>query len=210
MKEILSSAFEQLIDALEDMEQKYEIKYYLVGGILANVYSVFRITQDIDFVADIQTAKISISYYIDILKNYDFKPLQDWRETEILAKETGILQYFDANNRVKFDNYVIDRAKQTKYKKLGAMGLKRRKREKILGIECWIYSKEDFILSKLVFGGWQDFSDALGCWLRFQDDLDIEYLQSKSQDLNVEKELDLLMSGVEDPDEYFEKLNGRL
>jgi len=27
MKKILSSAFEQLIDALEDMEQKFEIKY---------------------------------------------------------------------------------------------------------------------------------------------------------------------------------------
>ena len=67
-------------------------------------------------------------------------------------------------------------------------------------------SKEDFILSKLVFGGWQDYSDALGCWLRFKDELDKEYLELKSKDLEIIQEYALIKSGIDDPDEFFEQL----
>ncbi|MHA1147462.1 MAG: hypothetical protein ACTSR8_04390 [Promethearchaeota archaeon] len=208
MKDSLLQAFNQLIDALEDIENKYGIRYYLVGGILANVYSVFRLTQDIDFVVDTDSKGISINEYILILKKYNFIPMQDWHQAEILARETGILQYFDKNDRVKFDNYILDRTSASNYKKLGPIGLERRIKEILFGIECWVASKEDFILSKLTFGGWQDYSDALGCWLRFKDILDHSYLNSKSHELKVEREFRLLASGVDDPDDYFEKLNG--
>ena len=67
-------------------------------------------------------------------------------------------------------------------------------------------SKEDFILSKLVFGGWQDYSDALGCWLRFQGELDENYLDLLSKDLDIHTEYSLLKSGIDDPDEFFEHL----
>jgi len=208
MKEILPQALKHLIFSLEDMEKKYSIKYYLVGGILANVYTVFRITQDIDFVVDIHSKGISITQYISILKNYDFKPMQDWKQAEIIARETNILQYFDKNELVKFDNYILDDLSQSNYKRIGALGLRRRVREKLFGIECWIASKEDFIISKLVFGGWQDYSDALGCWIRFKEKLNLPYLEQISKQLDIEKEFQLLKSGIDDPDDYFEKLNG--
>ncbi len=208
MKDLLPKAFEQLINALEDIEEKHGIKYYLVGGILTNIYTVFRLTQDIDFVIDLDSRGISIHEYISILKGYNFISMQDWHQAEILAGETGILQYFDENDRVKFDNYIIDRSSKSNYKKLGPIGLKRRVREKIFGMECWVISKEDFIISKLTFGGWQDYSDALGCWMRFKDKLDLPYLNLKSQELKIEREFGLLNSGIEDPDEFFEKLNG--
>ncbi len=207
MKDILPKAFKQLVRALENIEQNYGIKYYLVGGILANVYTVFRLTQDVDFVVDTESKGLSIHDYISILKKYNFIPLQDWRHAEILAEETGVLQYFDEQDRVKFDNYILDRSSRSNYKKIGSIGLKRRIREKIFGVECWVISKEDFILSKLTFGGWQDYSDALGCWMRFKDKLDISYLSLKSQELKIEEEFRLLKSGIEDPDEFFKKLN---
>jgi hypothetical protein len=133
--------------------------------------------------------------------------MQDWKQAELIAQETNLLQYFDKNQRVKFDNYIINRTSHSTYKKLGSIGLKRRKREKLFGIECWVASKEDFILSKLVLGGWQDYSDALGCWLRFLDSLDFNYLVKTSKILNVTRELKLLTSGINDPDEFFKRLN---
>ena len=52
---------------------------------------------------------------------------------------------------------------KNRYKQIGPIALKRRVRIDLSDKECWVTSKEDFILSKLVFGGWQDYSDALGC-----------------------------------------------
>jgi hypothetical protein len=207
MKDILQKALDQLITALEDMEKKYNVKYYLVGGILSNLYTVFRLTQDIDFVIDIQSQNITINEYITILQNYDFIPMQNWDKAETLAQETNLLQFFDKNQRVKFDNYLIDRNDQNPYSRLGPIGLIRRKREKLFGITFWVASKEDYILSKLVFGGWQDYSDALGCWMRFSEVLDLDYLVSTSKKLNVLPQFELLKSGITDPDEYFERLN---
>jgi len=153
MKDILPKALDQLISALEDIEEKFGIKYYLVGGILANIYSIFRITQDIDFVVDINSKNIDIKQYISILRTYNFMPMQDWEQAEIIASETKILQYFDQSERVKFDNYILDKFDRSRYKRIGPISLKKRVKETLFGIECWVASKEDFILSKLVFGG---------------------------------------------------------
>jgi len=46
----------------------------------------------------------------------------------------------------------------------------------------------------------------LGCWLRFQDDLDKDYLELTSKQLDIIKEFELLRSGIEDPDDYFNNL----
>ncbi len=59
-----------------------------------------------------------------------------------------------------------------------------------------------------MYGGWQDYRDALGCWMRFRENLDRKYLTKVCQQLQLQKELELLTSGIEDPDNYFEKING--
>ena len=97
---------------------------------------------------------------------------------------------------------------KSKYKRIGPIALKRRIRVNFADIECWAASKEDFILSKLVFGGWQDYSDALACWIRFNDILDILYLDKISKELGIQKEFNLLKSGIDDPDDYFKQING--
>jgi hypothetical protein len=200
-------AFNQIINFLEKIEMQYKIKYYLVGGVLVSLYSETRTTQDIDFVIDLYSANYNLNSYIEILKQNEFNPIQDWESTAILAKDTNLLQFLDKQEIIKLDNYIIDYQNPSKYKRIGPLALKRRVRENFLGKECWVVSKEDYILSKLVFGGWQDYNDALGCWMRFQKKLDLGYLEQTSKDLRISKEYTLLKSGINDPDEYFEKIN---
>ena len=208
MEVIYKNAFIQLINFLEKMEKDKGIKYYLVGGILTSIYSETRFTQDIDFVVDIISVNINLETYILSLQDNDFFPIQDWNTTTILARETNIIQYLDKQERIKLDNYIIDKSNKSKYKRIGPIALKRRIRVEFDDIKCWATSKEDFILSKLVFGGWQDYSDALGCWMRFNDLIDLLYMDRTSKKLGIQKEYDLLKSGIDDPDDYFKQING--
>jgi len=206
MSEAFKKAFFQLIKFLETIEKEKDTKYYIVGGLLSSIYAVYRTTQDIDFVIDLQSKNIELSHFISLLGKNSFKPFQDWKTTLELANDTKLIQFFDEQEMVKYDCHLIDKYNQNMYKRIGPLTLENRVREKIFNIECWVASKEDFILSKLVYGGWQDYSDALGCWLRFGSKLNIVYLEKTSQELRVEREFQLLRSGIDDPDEYFTKL----
>ena len=201
-------AFFQIITFLEKIEREFGIKYYLVGGILVSIYSDTRTTQDIDFVVDIYSVNHNIDTYIELLKKNDFYPIQDWVSASEIAEDIQLLQFLDKQQVIKFDNYFIYQKSSSKYKKIGPIGLKRRSRINFGGVKCWVVSKEDYILSKLVYGGWQDYTDALGCWLRFQDELDKEYLELFSKELEIQQEYALLKSGIDDPDEFFNKLKG--
>ena len=206
MESTYKQAFLQVINFLEDLEENKDFAYYLVGGILVNIYSDFRITRDIDIVIDLKSTGIILSDYISLLEKNNFHPLQDWGTTLILARETNIIQFLDKNDTVRYDNHIIVKSSNNKYKKMGPIGLKKRVREKVFGIECWVASKEVFILSKLIFGSWQDYTDALGCWLRFEDELDKKYLELISKELEIQREYALLKSGIDDPDDFFEQL----
>jgi hypothetical protein len=206
MENIYKQAFLQIINFLENLEENKDFAYYLVGGILVNLYSDFRITRDIDIVVDLNTTDLDLAKYITLLESNKFSPLQDWRTTLILARETNIIQFLDKSDTVRYDNHIIIKSGRDKYKKMGLIGLRGRIRERVFGIDCWVASKEDFILSKLVFGGWQDYTDALGCWLRFQNEIDKDYLKETSRNLEIHREYSLLNSGIDDPDDFFEKL----
>jgi len=208
MESNYKEALKQIIDFLENLEENQGIKYFLVGGILVNLCSDFRTTRDIDLAIDFSNANIKSNEYIDLLQDNNFFPYQDWQSTKILAQETNLIQFLDKSESVRYDNHIILKFSMNKYKKIGALSLNNRVRDKIFGIECWVVSKEDFLLSKLVYGGWQDYTDALGCWLRFKNELNISYLKQGSKKLTIEREFNLLISGIDDPDEYFEKLNG--
>jgi len=200
-------AFFQIIDFLESLEKSHGLNYYLVGGILVNLYSDFRTTRDIDLALDLPPSKLNLELFLQFLEENNFFPIQDWETTRTIARKTKIIQFLDKTETIRYDNHLISKNPVNKYKKIGKIALKRRVRKKIFGKECWVASKEDFILSKLVLGGWQDYTDALGCWLRFKNDLDISYLQEKNKELDVKREFNLLNSGIKDPDEYFQKFN---
>ncbi|HDZ17944.1 MAG TPA: hypothetical protein ENH75_06630 [archaeon] len=206
MESTYKQAFLQIIDFLEGLEENKDFKYYLVGGILVNLYSDFRIIRAIDIVIDLPSSKITLADYISLLGKNNFHAMQDWRTTLILARETNIIQFLDKTDTVRYDNHIVVKFSSNKYKKMGPIGLKKRVRERLFGIECWVTSKEDFLLSKLVYGGWQDYTDALGCWLRFQNEIDKDYLEIVSKQLDIEPEYSLLKSGIDDPDDFFNRL----
>lgn len=43
--------------------------------------------------------------------------------------------------------------------------------------------------------------------MRFDETLDVQYLDEINKKLGIQKEVNLLQSGIDDPDDYFEKLN---
>jgi hypothetical protein len=200
-------AFLQVISFVESLEKDYGVRYYLVGGILVNVYSDFRTTRDIDLALDLYRSDLNIKELIQLLEKNNFNPIQDWETTRVLAKENELIQFLDKTETVRYDIHIVSKNPTKKYKKIGQIALERRTRKEIFNIECWALSKEDFILSKLVFGGWQDYTDALGCWMRFKKDLTISYLKRMSKNLEIKEEFNLLRSGIRDPDEFFEKLH---
>ena len=87
--------------------------------------------------------------------------------------------------------------------------MKKRVRERIFNIESWVSSKEYFILSNLIFGGDQNYADALGCLLRFKDELDEDYLELVSNQLDIKHEYLFLKSGMDNPDDFFNRLKGK-
>lgn len=200
-------AFSQVINFVESLEKQYGVKYYLVGGVLVNLYSDFRTTRDIDLALDLYRSELNINQLIQLLEKKDFYPIQDWDTTRVLAKENELIQFLDKTETVRYDIHLLSKNPTKKYKKIGQIALERRTRREIFNIECWALSKEDFILSKLVFGGWQDYTDALGCWMRFKNELNISYLDRMSKNLEIKEEFDMLRSGIKDPDEFFEKLH---
>lgn len=200
-------AFLQIISFVESLEKEYGVKYYLVGGILVNLYSDFRTTRDIDLALDLYRSALNMNELIQLLEKGKFYPIQDWDTTKVLAKENELIQFLDKTETVRYDIHIVSKKPAKNYKKIGQIALERRKRIEIFNIECWALSKEDFILSKLVFGGWQDYTDALGCWMRFKKDLNISYLKRMSKNLEIKEEFNLLRSGIKDPDEFFEKLH---
>jgi len=152
MEVIYKNAFIQLINFLEKMEKDKGIKYYLVGGILTSIYSETRFTQDIDFVIDIASVNINLETYILSLQDnefFPFFPIQDWNTTTILARETNIIQYLDKQERIKLDNYIIDKFNKSKYKRIGPIALKRRIRVEFGDIKCWATSKSFWRVARL-------------------------------------------------------------
>jgi len=211
LENTFEQAYVQIVDFLEDLEESKSVKYYFVGGILVSLYSDFRITRDIDVIINLQSSIFTLTDYISLLEKNNFHPLQwmDWGMTLSMAKETNKLCFLDKSNATRYDNHLLTKLSNNIYEKLGSIGLKKRIRERIFGIECWVSSKEYFILSNLVFGGDQNYTDALGCLLRFKDELDEEYLELVSNQLDIKHEYLFLKSGIDNPDDFFNRLKGK-
>jgi len=211
MDNTLEQAYVQIIDFLEDLEESKSVKYCFVGGILVSLYSDFRITRDIDVIISFQSSNFTLTDYILLLEKYNFHPLKwmDWGMTLSMAKETNKLRFLDKSNTTRYDNHLLTKFSNNNYEKLGSIGLKKRVRERIFNIESWVSSKEYFILSNLIFGGDQNYADALGCLLRFKDELDEDYLELVSNQLDIKHEYLFLKSGMDNPDDFFNRLKGK-
>ena len=115
MESTYQQAFIEIIDFLEDLEEKKGFKYYLVGGILVSLYSDFRITRDIDIVIDLQSSNITLADYISLLEKSNFHPLQDWGMTLVMAKQTNKLRFLNKSDTVRYDNHILVKFSNNEY-----------------------------------------------------------------------------------------------
>jgi hypothetical protein len=183
-------AFSDVIALFENIEKKYGFKYILVGGVLTPIYAESRQTQDIDIVAQIQVSQENKEILIKIFEEHQFQPLISWEDTFVDWKSTKFIQFLDKSESIKIDLVLMDSSVKSKKSReiLKKLSIDNRKRIFIQEIACWATSKEDFILSKLVYKGYQDYKDALACWIRHNNELDKVYLEENARNLQVEEE----------------------
>lgn len=184
--------FSRVIGFFEELEQEKWLSYFVVGGTLTSSYAQARQTQDIDFVIKILVEGNVKQSLGEKLNEAGFQPFSTWESTLEGLEENHFLNFLDPSGLVKIDLSVIPVHPRNKYERLGPLELERRIRADIFGVNCWIQSKEDFILSKLVYGGIQDYRDALGCWIRYSGKFDLNYLENQARIFNVEREFESL------------------
>jgi hypothetical protein len=204
MASAFQKAFQNLIQLCEELEQDYCINYMVVGGILTPVYAESRFTQDIDMVAKIDFNKNSKGILLKVLKKHEFLPFTTWDDVFYQWTSSHFIQFLDPSGMVKIDFSIWSGVLSSKniYEKLKIMTFPNRIRIKMFGTECWVQTKENFILSKLIFGGYQDYKDALACKIRFENTLNLESLKENAKILMCENVLNALLCNT-DVDDVF-------
>ncbi len=159
----------------------------IVGGALTPLYAQSRMTQDIDVVLQLSMTELSKNELIQQLVDRGFRPFTNWTDTFHDWPKISMATLLDPTQKIKIDLYLITATTRTSdvYKRISILSLPRRVRKSFLGTECWIQSREDFIIAKLVYGGIQDYKDALACWMKFGDSLDVDYLRATTGELGV-------------------------
>lgn len=115
------------------------IPYMISGSIALNIYSIPRMTRDIDIVVEI--AENRIDEFTDLFPNSYFN--KDVIKDEI--KHQGMFNIIDHQTGFKID-FII--RKETEYFNLA---FHRRRRIKELDTELWVICLEDLIIAKLIW-----------------------------------------------------------
>ena len=157
------NAFKVLVEMLEELEQFHQIPYMIVGGVLTSLYAQSRFTQDIDLVVKIELNQNSQSILLQIFKKHNFLPFSDWDAAFNEWTASHFIQILDPSELVKIDFsvWIANTKSSDIYDKLKAITFPTRIRTSLFDMECWVQSRESFIISKLLFGGYQDYTDAL-------------------------------------------------
>ncbi len=195
MEPFFLGAFRGLASVLESLENKYGFKYFIVGGALVPFYAEMRQTSDINVVVHLMFTSEKKKQLLDQLVSHNFHPFTIWDDTFSEWPKPSMITFLDPNGSIKIDMHLtkMDSQPVNRYKKLAVLALKRRIRLDYLGTAFWAQGKEDFIVAKLVYGGYQDYKDALACWIRFQHELNVSYLKETVQSLGVTELLDAIM-----------------
>ncbi len=181
--------FQQIVEFFETFELETKSQYMLVGGVLTPIYAESRQTQDIDLLIKIEDSLKLRSALEQKLKEKKFQPFTTWEDVFYDWKITHFIQFLSPNGDLKIDLNIVKKYDRitNNYDKIRQMAFSHRQRENIFNIECWVQSKEDFILSKLVYGGYQDYKDALACWIRFETDIDVNYITEQAKNLDIHR-----------------------
>lgn len=180
-----SDFLKKLVKALGDCS----IPYMLSGSFSSSFYGQPRATKDADIIIASEEEQLIAfikslgdDYYI----NYDAA-----REA---LKNNSMFNVIDIQNSWKAD-FII-----RKNRPFSKEEFKRRQKVNIMGLDVWIVSPEDIILSKLEWAknseSGQQFLDAFGVATVQYESLDWDYLYKWAKELQVESSLERLLRQV--------------
>lgn len=130
-----------ILELLEEVCLKLEevnIPYMLSGSLAMNVYTVPRMTRDVDIVINLKLD--DIDRFSDLFKD-GFYIYEEGIKTEI--QRQGMFNVIDYKSGEKVD-FII--RKNTEFH---IHEFKQRKRTNVFGFRAWVVSAEDLIISKL-------------------------------------------------------------
>ena len=173
---IISMFLELLKTITQRLEQK-EIRYMVSGSLAINVYSVPRMTLDIDIVIELN--ETNFMTFLEIFKS-GYYINEETALKEIRRK--GMFNVIDHDTGLKID-FII--RKDTEYRRLE---FSRKTRKMIKNVPVWMVSAEDLVISKL------EWIQQLQSDRQMHDiknlmalpDLDKEYISSWCRKLNLD------------------------
>jgi hypothetical protein len=118
---------------------KHEIRYMVSGSIALNIYTIPRLTRDIDIVIELSENKMDEFTSLFPNSYYDENTIKE----EI--KRKGMFNIIDHSTGFKID-FII--RKETEYHNLA---FQRRQRVKEFDTELWVVELNDLIIAKIIW-----------------------------------------------------------
>jgi hypothetical protein len=134
---------ENELDIIRDVSARLErasIPYMLTGSMAMNYYAQPRMTRDIDVVVALQPGDVDT-----VLDLFHPDYYCSWEAVEAAIKHSSMFNLIHEETLIKVDCIV---RKPTEYR---LVEFDRRRRIGLTGFEAWMVSKEDLILSKLLW-----------------------------------------------------------
>jgi hypothetical protein len=130
--------FLELLKAITKLLEQKGIAYMVSGSLAVNVYSIPRMTLDIDIVIELD--ETNYKTFLEIFKS-GYYLNEEAALTEIRRK--GMFNVIDHKSGLKID-FII--RKETEYRRLE---FSRKKRKMIENVPVWLVSAEDLVISKI-------------------------------------------------------------
>jgi len=128
----------QLLEKICQALNQRDIQYMLSGSLAMNIYTVPRMTRDLDIVIELQQNKVSD--FTEIFKE-NYYIFEEGIPHEI--RRQGMFNVIDFETGQKID-FIIRKNSEFHLNEFS-----RRQKSNLYGFETWVVSKEDLVVSKL-------------------------------------------------------------
>ncbi len=181
----------EIIKTVAQYLNEHHIPYVVVGGFAVMLYGRPRATADIDIIISIYPEDIHL--FVEFLKENGF--FADENDMIMAFRERGHCTVEDKDTLFRLDIKGV-------YDEMDRASMERRAKTEFEGVDLYVCSPEDLILSKLRWGREEDIYDALSVYVRNIDSLDMEYLRKKSEEMGMEDRLEDLIEMAKEGGEY--------
>jgi len=155
---------------------EHDIKYMVSGSIALNIYTIPRMTRDIDIVIELSENKINEFTHLFPNSYFDKNVIKEE------VKRKGMFNVIDHSTGFKID-FII--RKESEYFDLA---FQRKKRVKEFETELWVIDLNDLIIAKLIWI--QQYQSERQIFdienLLLNPDKDIEYIKNWCNKLNIQ------------------------